>query len=174
MDLDTDRLLLRSFTADDADFVLDLLGRADVVRWLDDGEPQLMTDLDAARAKIASWSELDPPLHQWAIEVRATGALVGWVCLVPVPDSGGLVQVGWTLHPDARGQGFATEAARAVVDHALRAGLDEVRVLMMVDNEASVRVAERLGLRDLGITDQWYESPSRMFLATPADGESGA
>ncbi|WP_309648489.1 GNAT family N-acetyltransferase [Nocardioides sp.] len=176
MDLQTERLRLRSFTPDDAGFVLDVLGRADVVRWLDDGEPQLMTDLDAARAKIAFWAELEPPLHQWAIEVCATSAVVGWVCLVPVPDSsgsgsGGLVQVGWTLHPDAHGHGYATEAARAVIAHAHAAGLDEVRVLMMVDNEASVRVAQRLGLRDLGITDQWYESPSRMFLATPARHE---
>ncbi|SFH76166.1 GNAT family N-acetyltransferase [Nocardioides psychrotolerans] len=167
MDLETERLHLRSFAPDDAGFVLDVLGRTDVVRWLDDGEPQLMRDLDAARAKIAFWRELEAPLHQWAIEVRATGGVVGWVCLVLVPDAGGLVQVGWTLHPDAHGHGYATEAAQAAIDHGLAAGLDEIRVLMMVDNEASLRVAQRLGLRDLGTTHQWYESPSRMFLATP-------
>ena len=166
MDLETGRLHLRSFTPDDAGFVLDVLGRADVVRWLDDGEPQLMGDLDAARAKIVFWNELVAPLQQWAVEVRETGTVVGWVCLVPVPDSGGLFQVGWTLHPDQHGHGYATEAARAAIDHGLGAGLGEIRVLMMVDNAASVRVAERLGLRDLGVTEQWYESPSRMFLAT--------
>ena len=166
MDLETPRLHLRSFTPDDAPFLLDVLGRADVVRWLDDGEPQLLLDLDAARAKIDSWNELVAPLHQWAVEVRATGELVGWVCLVPVPGPEGLVQVGWTLHPDARGRGYATEAARAAIDHGHAAGLDEIRVLMMVDNDASLRVAQRLGLRDLGTTTQWYDSPSRVFLAT--------
>lgn len=170
MNLETDRLRLRPFSPDDAGFVLDVLGRADVVRWLDDGEPQLLSDLDAARAKIAVWADLEPPLHQWAIEVRDTGEVVGWVCLVPVPGSAGpdseaLIQVGWTLHPDARGHGWATEAAQAVIAHAHASGIEEVRVLMMIDNEASVRVAERLRLRDLGVTEQWYDSPSRMFLA---------
>ncbi len=167
MDLETERLHLRSFTGADAPFVLDLLGRADVVRWLDDGEPRLMGDLDEARAKIHSWNALTPPLHQWAIQVRETGTVVGWVCLVPVPDAGGLTQVGWTLHPDARGLGYATEAARTVIDHGLRAGLEEIRVLMTIDNEASARVAERLGLHDLGTTERWYDSPSRMFGTTP-------
>ena len=166
MDLETARLHLRTFTADDAPVVLDILGRADVVRWLEDGEPKPLADLDAARTKIAFWNELEPPLHQWAIEVRATGAVVGWACLVPVPDSDGLVQVGWTLHPDETGHGYVTEAARAVLDHGLAAGLGEIRALMMLGNDASVRVAERLGMRDLGITEEWYESPSRMFLAT--------
>ena len=58
-----------------------------------------------------------PPLTQWAIEVRDTGTVVGWACLVPIPNSDGLIQIGWTLHPDAHGHGYASEAAR--VDLAL-------------------------------------------------------
>jgi len=163
--VETERLLLRDWRSDDAAVVLDILSRADVVRWLDDGEPQLLTDLDQARAKIVSWQQLVPPLRQWAIEVRDTGALVGWACLVPIPGSGGLVQIGWTLHPDAHGHGYATEAARAVLAHGLAAGLTEVRALMIPDNEPSVRVAQRIGMRDIGTTDQWYDGPSRVFIA---------
>lgn len=163
--LETDRLVLRDWQPDDAPVVLDILSRADVVRWLDDGEPQLLTDLDEARAKIGSWQDLVPPLKQWAIEVRHTGEVVGWACLVPIPNSGGLVQIGWTLHPDAHGHGYASEAARAVLAHGLASGLSEIRALMIPDNEPSIRVAERLGMRDLGLTDLWYDGPSRVFVA---------
>lgn len=163
--LETERLVLRDWEADDAPVVLDILSRVDVVRWLDDGEPKLLTDLDEARAKIESWRGLEPPLKQWAIEVRDTGEVVGWVCLVPIPKSGGLVQIGWTLHPDAHGRGYATEAARVVLAHGLASGLTQVRALMVLDNEPSALVARRLGMRDVGTTDLWYDSPSRVFLA---------
>ncbi len=163
--LETERLVLRDWHPDDAPVVLDILSRAEVVRWLDDGEPQPLADLDEARAKIRSWQDLVPPLKQWAIEVRETGEVVGWACLVPIPTSGGLVQIGWTLHPDAHGHGYATEAARAVLDHGLASGLTEVRALMIPDNEPSMKVAQRLGMRDLGLTDLWYDGPSRVFIA---------
>jgi RimJ/RimL family protein N-acetyltransferase len=163
--LETDRLVLRDWGPDDAPVVLDILGRADVVRWLDDAEPVLLTELDDALAKIRSWQDLVPPLHQWAIEVRDTGDVVGWVCLVPIPNSGGLVQIGWTLHPDAHGHGYASEAARTVLAHGLASGLAEIRALMIPDNEPSIRVARRLGMRDAGLTDLWYDGPSRVFLA---------
>lgn len=163
--LETDRLVLRDWGPDDAPVVLDILSRADVVRWLDDAEPVLLTNLDEARAKIGSWQDLVPPLKQWAIEVRDTGEVVGWVCLVPIPNSGGLVQIGWTLHPDAHGHGYASEAARTVLAHGLASGLAEIRALMIPDNEPSIRVARRLGMRDVGLTDLWYDGPSRVFLA---------
>ncbi len=163
--LQTERLLLRDWEPADAPVVLDILSRVEVVRWLDDGEPEPLTDLDEARAKIESWRTLVPPLRQWAIEVRETGRVVGWTCLVPIPGSDGLVQVGWTLHPDVHGHGYAVEAARAALDRGLAQGVPEIRALTHVDNTASVKVAQRLGMRDLGTTDQWYASPSRLFVA---------
>jgi RimJ/RimL family protein N-acetyltransferase len=57
------------------------------------------------------------------------------------------VEVGWRLDPDAWGQGYATEAAAAALDGAFRdLGLTQVISLPQVDNPASVRVAERLGM----------------------------
>jgi RimJ/RimL family protein N-acetyltransferase len=66
--------------------------------------------------------------------------------------------------PDSHGHGYAAEAARAVLDHGLTSGLGEIHALTHLDNEPSVRVAQRLGMRDLGTTELWYDSPSRLFI----------
>jgi RimJ/RimL family protein N-acetyltransferase len=84
--------------------------------------------------------------------------------LVGIPDSDGLVQIGWNLHPDSHGHGYAAEAARALLDHGLAVGVGEIRALTHLDNWPSIRVAERVGMRDLGTTDLWYDSPSRVFI----------
>ncbi len=109
-------------------------------------------------------------MGQWAIEVAATGVPAGSVMLVPIPHSEGLVQIGWHLHPETQGLGYATEAARAVLAHGLDSGIAEIRALTHVPNHRSRAVAERLGMTDLGVTDQWYDEPSQLFLVTADQG----
>nr|WP_264674624.1 GNAT family N-acetyltransferase [Nocardioides lijunqiniae] len=94
-------MLIRPWRLDEAPRVLDILSRVEVVRWLGDGEPDLLADLDAAHAKIESWHAIEAPRGVWAVEVRETGVPAGSVMLVGIPDSDGLVQIGWNLHPDS-------------------------------------------------------------------------
>ena len=83
-----------------------------------------------------------------ALEERATGRFVGEVILRLTSEESRQGEIGWSLHPDAQGKGYATEAAREV----LRLGFDEAglhRIVAECDprNEASIRVMERLGMR---------------------------
>jgi RimJ/RimL family protein N-acetyltransferase len=79
----------------------------------------------------------------------------------------GEYEVGWWLHPDSAGQGYATEAASALLDDVFARGLPEVWCGMYVDNDASARVAGRLGLPFLGVRqDPWYEGESRLYRVT--------
>ena len=166
----TDRLLVRPWRLEEAPRVLDIQSRVEVVRWLGDGEPVLMRDLEEARAKIERYAELSttPPLGFWAVEVRGTGQVAGSVLLLTLPnDDHGEVEIGWHLHPDSWGQGYASEAASAVLAHGLAQGLPEVFAVTHLDNWPSQRVARRIGMDDLGETDRWYDEPSRLFRATP-------
>ena len=169
MHLETDRLVIRPWSHEEAERLLDIQSRIEVVKWLGDGEPVLMSDLDEAHARIeryASRSE-EPPLGFWAIEVRDTGRVAGTVLLSPLPDGDGEVEIGWHLHPDAWGLGYATEAAAAVVQYAFDAGLPELYAITHTTNEPSQRVCLRLGMEDLGIVERWYEGESRLFRTTP-------
>ena len=81
----------------------------------------------------------------WMIEGRETATVHGgcglfWAHGWPRPE------LTWWLLPDARGQGFATEASRAVIAYALgQAGWRDVETHMEDDNEAARRLALRLG-----------------------------
>lgn len=163
--LETERLTIRPWRDDEAPRVLDILGRIEVARWLGDGEPTPMKDLDEAREKLASWRAIEPPHGQWAVEVKETGVPAGSVLLVPLPESDGLVQIGWHLHPGTHGLGYATEAAAAVLAHGFEAGITEIRAVTHLGNYPSQAVARRLGMEDLGVTAEWYAEPSRLFLA---------
>jgi len=161
--LETERLLIRPWQLKEAARMYDLYRRDDVVRWL--GAPP-MASQDQAVAMIRRNQErltADPTYGSWAIIRRDTGVPVGSIILKPLPNGNGEVEIGWQLHPDSQGHGYATEAASAVLHVALRRGLAEVWAVTMLDNEPSTRVCERIGMRLLGVTERWYDQPSLMF-----------
>lgn len=84
----------------------------------------------------------------WATVRREEGRLLGRCGLLSQEvDGGRQVEVAYALAPEFRGRGYATEAARASRDHAFRT-LDAAHVISLVlpDNTASIRVAERNGM----------------------------
>jgi ribosomal-protein-alanine N-acetyltransferase len=86
----------------------------------------------------------------WALEVRETGAMIGFTGLVPVLFEAPFtpaVEVGWRLAREAWGHGYATEAAGAALDHGFdEAGLEEVVAITATTNERSMAVMRRLGM----------------------------
>lgn len=169
--IETGRLILRPYVDDDADRVLDIHSRMEVIRWISNPPFTPMATRDEALTWIATWADVasnGPYDVGLAIEVKATGMVVGTVMIVPLPNAeNDERQVGWHLHPDSVGNGYATEAARALLDHSFGAGLEAIWCDTYPDNGPSVRVAQRLGLTDLGIVpDRWYGGDSHIFHTT--------
>ena len=167
--IETERLRIRDWTLADAPTVLDILSRVEVVKWLGDGPPNLCQDLEDARARIERWrGRADPPLGYWAIEVAdgspLHGRAIGSVLLVPLPNGEGEVEIGWHLHPDAWGHGYASEAAQAVLQHGFDGGLEEIHAVTHLTNGPSQAVARRIGMEHRGVTHLWYEEPSEHFV----------
>ncbi|MDQ3627423.1 MAG: GNAT family N-acetyltransferase [Actinomycetota bacterium] len=170
---ETERTWVRQWRDQDAARVLDIHSRWDIVRWLDD-DPSVLRDLDQARQKIRRWRELTREgsvIGQWAVQDKATGIVVGGTNLLTLPrlnrEVTDEVHVGWTLHPDSQGRGYAREAAAGALVYGFAHGLTEIRALMFTDNVASARVALALGMDDLGVlTDHWYVGESRVFRTT--------
>ena len=174
MHVETPRLVIRPWTHDEAVRLLDIQSRLEVVTWLGDGEPVLMKDLDEAHERIDRYHRRSehPPLGFWAVEVRETpgepGRVVGSVLLLTLPnDDHGEVEIGWHLHPDSWGRGYATEAAAAVMQHGFDRGLGEILALTHTDNEPSKAVCRRLGMEELGVIEKYYEGESCLFRMTP-------
>ncbi len=179
----TPRLRLRRWTTcrDDLARLTDTYSRPEVTRWL--GGPPTVGPVEL----VGRWAEVtraDPRFGCWAIEVRGTGVggtgvggtgvggtgvggrepvVAGTVLLKPLPGGVGEVEVGWHLHPDCWGHGYATEAARAVVAHAFGAGVPEVYAVVRPGNEPSLAVCRRLGMQPLGRMRRWYDVELEAF-----------
>ncbi len=153
--LRTGRLRLRPWTDRAADLarLADLYGREEVRRWIGGGPSVPPVELVDRWATVHT---LDGRYGAWAIE-RSDGLVAGTVLFKPLPNGVGEVEVGWHLHPDSWGHGYATEAARAVIDRGFGAGVPEVYAVVRPGNAASVAVCRRLGMQPLGRFRRWYD-----------------
>lgn len=164
----TERLTLRPFDAGDADALFDLMSRPEVARWSGNGRP--MVDRSEALGRIERMPVRQgdhPAAGILAVVPDGAERPVGMALLVPIPASAGFerhdLEIGWHLHPDAWGHGYATEAAHALVDRAWAAGVPELYAVTHPDNVASQAVCGRLGMTDLGLRSDWYDKELRAF-----------
>ena len=171
----TARLRLRPWRDEDADFLLDLESRWDVVRFLG-AHPTAMRTRDEALASIARRRALCHPVHGiWAV-TAADDVVIGNLLLKPIPVSAGgastaseEIEIGWHLHPDAWGHGYATEAAGAVIDRAFSHGLRRVIAVTHPENHASQAVCRRLGMTHLERTSRYYDATHDLFERVGVD-----
>jgi RimJ/RimL family protein N-acetyltransferase len=82
---------------------------------------------------------------EWLIFLRAGGGAIGWVSLRVGESAPGAAEIGYTLLADARGKGYAGEAARALVDTAFATGLAQVDACCLPANTPSRRLLEAIG-----------------------------
>ncbi len=177
---DTERLFLRPWRESDVDFVFDLYSRWEVQRFIG-RVPRVMESRAEAEERIERLTSSEHPVHgYWAVGRRDSGALVGTVILKSIPASGDVlplepsadIEIGWHFHPDAWGNGYATEAAAVVLDHAFASGLTEVVSVVTPQNFASQRVCTRIGMAHRGQTDRYYNETCELFVATQPPSNS--
>jgi RimJ/RimL family protein N-acetyltransferase len=145
--IETERLIMRPFREDDLAAYTAVLQTPGVRRWL-----HLPDDVGSEQAwqgmalSLGQWELRNT--GQWALEERATGKLIGrtgshW----PERDDWPGIEIGWTIHDDYWGKGFATEAGRVARDWVFaNHDVDAIYSCILHDNLASQGVAQRLGL----------------------------
>jgi len=142
--LSTERLVLRPVMADDHAAVLAHWTQPDVRRFLFDGAA--LSGVEVAETIEESIGDFAARgFGVWLIELGSTADLIGTAGLRPLGSSG--LEIFYSLAPGAWGHGYATEAARAVVEYGLGPlGLPEVLAEVDEGNAASVAVVKRLGM----------------------------
>ena len=149
--VETDRLVLRHFTADGADLLIELDSDPEVMRYLTGGEPTLPPDVVRERVipnVLATYERWGGRFGLFAAYEKSSGSFIGWFQLRPERE-GPLdeVELGYRLRRDAWGKGYATEAARALLDKGFsRLGLRVVWGETMAVNLASQKVMEHVGM----------------------------
>lgn len=92
----------------------------------------------------------DTPWTGYLFLLRDTPVLVGNGGFVGPPDAGGVVEIGYEIAPALRGIGYATEAARCMVDYAFANGAQTVIAHSLAETNASNAVMRKLGMRLAG------------------------
>lgn len=147
MILETDRLLLRQLSEEDAAFILELLNEPSFIRNIGD---RGVRTIEAANAYIqngpvASYAKNGFGLY--LVKLKETGESIGMGGLIK-RDTLEDVDIGYAFLPRFWSKGYAIEATRAVKEYAREAiGLNRLVAIVDPQNEASIRVLEKLGLK---------------------------
>jgi RimJ/RimL family protein N-acetyltransferase len=167
--LQTERVTLRRFGADDADLLIELDSDPAVMRYLSGGEPtapELIRDRDLPSI-LAGYDRWAGAFGLFAAYETVGGAFVGWFCLRPEREGpSDEVELGYRLRRAAWGTGYATEVSSALLAKAFT-DLD-VRVVWgatMALNRASQHVMEKVGMA----VTQTLETPEDMLAVEGAD-----
>ena len=168
----TDRLTLRLARPEDVDEVLDYQGREDVSRYLLH-EARSRGEVVEALATYAAATRIAED-HDWIEPViELDGRVIGHMYLQLASAENLQGEIGWTLHPDFSGRGYATEASRAMLDLAFDTiGLHRMRAELDPRNDTSIALCLRLGMRheatfrqDLWFKGAWGDTGVYAILA---------
>ncbi len=159
----TERLVLRRPTLDDVDAIVAIQTDPEV--------SAETTEIGTTSAAVTKYIGVQQALEPFQLgkcfdlflEVKATGEIAGLVSLVRRKPSQG--QIGWVLHAESRGRGYATEAAIGLTEYAFGTiGLHRIYADTSIESQASWRVMERVGLvregrfREAGFEDgRWHD-----------------
>jgi RimJ/RimL family protein N-acetyltransferase len=143
--LETERLRLRLFTHDDLPVMFALNSDPEVIKYADTPA----SDMEEVRQRLEQGPLADYKKYgygRFAVELKETGAIIGFCGIKYLPEID-LPEVGYRFLKEYWGRGIGTEAARVCVEFAR----DDLKVeklvaLIIPENAASIRVAEKLGM----------------------------
>ncbi|HZM23770.1 MAG TPA: GNAT family N-acetyltransferase [Anaerolineales bacterium] len=145
--LETERLVLRQFTFEDADFILRLLNEPSFIQNIGDRGVRTLEDARSyiLRVPIASYEKNGFGLY--LVILKESGKSIG-MCGLIKRDQLEDVDIGYAFLPEFWSKGYAVEAALAVKEYARDViGLKRLIAITDPENQASIRVLEKIGLR---------------------------
>nr|WP_319272717.1 GNAT family protein [uncultured Draconibacterium sp.] len=170
MQLNTQRLILRPIEAKDKQAILDYRSDAEANKyqgWI----PKSLDDVETFLGKLAAEFNVPDTWFQLAVVDKNTNKLIGDIGIHFIDEH--QVELGYTIAKQYWGLGFATEAAKAIIEY-LFCELKKHRITASVDKEniASFAVLEKLGFRkeahfkeSLLINGQWVDDVIYALLA---------
>jgi RimJ/RimL family protein N-acetyltransferase len=143
--METERLILREFTFEDAAFIFELVNEPSFiknigdrgVRSLEDAEHYIETGPTASYARNG--------FGLYLVQLKESDASIGMCGLIKRPTLDD-VDIGYAFLPKFWSKGYAVEAALAVREQARSLGLKRLVAITNPDNEGSIRVLERIGM----------------------------
>jgi len=142
----TERLLLREFTLEDTQLLMDLNSNPNVIRYV--GEAPVK-NLEEAKDILLNTILPQYPnkLGRWAVHLRSNNEFIGWCGLKFITELNE-IDLGYRFFENHWGKGYATESAKAVLDHGFNIlKLNKIIGRSAIENTDSVKVLEKIGMK---------------------------
>jgi RimJ/RimL family protein N-acetyltransferase len=176
-ELTTERLTLRPWRVEDAQAALDIYGHEEVTRWLSPDLDQVPS-LAAMRLLLQQWiaedARLPAPAGRWAIHRKPDDRVIGGAILLPLPPGREDLEIGWQLHPDTWGNGYATETTHALATWALHQDVDEIFAVVRPGNTRAAATVRNNGMHWVGETTKYFGTELQVFRLRLADLDRAA
>ena len=142
--LETERIYLRQFTADDVDLVYDLNSDPDVMKYLSGGKPSTREEVIETIKKIMNlYTKYSNRFGVWAAHLKSNHEFIGFFILRPDkkdPDNEKVIELGYRLRKKFWRQGFGSEISQPLVDRCFQLyGVEEVFATAHPDNHGSLQ-----------------------------------
>lgn len=161
--LETERLILQTWTLKDSGEFLKICSDAEVMKFIGDGKPYSLEQAN----KFLIWAEnyqRENGFCRWKVLDKASGETVGSCGFVRLQETGE-IELGYLFARKFWGKGFATEAARGCLQFGFeKLGFREIIALTDLENVASQKVLEKIGFIKRGI-EIYNEEESLIYLA---------
>lgn len=152
--IETERLLIRPFTEEDSEAMLEIQSNFVMTKYTPD-EPWRSIEDAKEFIKLVFWlygSEHHTFRHFFAVTEKESGKLIGFCGVGGIEYNRAENEVFYSIHSAYWGRGYATEAGRAMLEY----GFERLELLKVIgavhtENVASIRVIEKIGLKRIGV-----------------------
>lgn len=141
--LETDRLYLREFTLNDAEILHEMHQDPAINKYI--GDPIPWHSVEQANYILANvlLPQYENNIGRWACHLKENDEFIGWCGLKKVDDE---IDLGYRFIQKYWGNWYATESAKAVLEYGVKLKLPNIIGRADVENIASVKVLEKIGL----------------------------
>ena len=150
--IETERLILRKFEANDADNIFNNYASKDTVtKYLSWKSHKTIDDTKSFLDGFVIPSYENEDTYRWAIVLKETNEVVGSIDVVRMDKQFKKVELGWVLDDTKWGKGYMPEAAKEVLKYLIEEGFKRIQAYHNIENEKSGRVMQKIGMQFEGV-----------------------
>jgi ribosomal-protein-alanine N-acetyltransferase len=143
--LETERLILRMIRNDDRQEMFEIRSNRQTMQYIPRPLANTVEDAQKVIDMINGFVERNERIN-WAITEKGSDKMLGVIGYVRMLEDAHRSEVGYVMHHDSMGKGFAKESLQAVVDYGFNVmNLHSIEAIIRPDNAASIKLVEKLG-----------------------------
>lgn len=149
--IQTERLIIKPYSVEDMDGLVDLLMNPQITKTFMVPKFESVEQVKNLAEKLIDFSRVEDIEHL-EYGIYLDGEIIGFINDCGKNDEE--IEIGYVIHPDYQGHGYATEAVRAIICELRETGFHKVNAGYFAENIASRRVMEKCEMQQTAVTDK--------------------